>query len=603
MVTVVKRHSNTLWALALAIAFTGLMGIRSYRLHQAIVLTAACHDCRWSLEAPAYDAGIFAVLLLLLGVAGMLPRWARCITVAVGWLVLLLYSTDIFVSGLLNIRLHITDIIKYAGNIALNTSVALPHLMSPSGAALGVLTVAGCLAFWVLALRVRHGVRQLAGFVLMALGLIAARTLPATTTYAAGPIYADYITNNIPSGIDTPYSLEKRINLDLQPPATQLCATPSHAPRPVILLVVESLSLYHSKKLSGIEDYTPELDAIADKYSHLQSFYANGFSTDGGLIALLTGYAPIPQVDRYNSIDIYQGYETPRQPLLSPLEAARIPTSYFSTSDLEFLGMGSWLKKLRFSYVEGPDHPFYDGMPRGTFNDPGDEALYRRYLQWFDHERAPGPFFSIVQTITTHPPFIIPGSSQQGEEAAVRYADHALGQFVRQLEQRGFLENGILIIMGDHRSMTMQRPGEAQAIGPAAQARVPAIIAGIGHRGVGGIVGQWQQADFIPSVLAAMGLHSCTSDFQGRFLEQRQQPKYILHAQGVERDRVLVKVRDEPDLLFVQLDGDHTDWIHPPTPPTAHGEVITEINRQRTRVPPAEANLATEVLRWNRMIP
>lgn len=121
--------------------------------------------------------------------------------------------------------------------------------------------------------------------------------------------------------------------------------------------------------------------------------------------------------------------------------------------------------------------------------------------------------------------------------------------------------------------------------------------------GWGGIAGQWQQADFIPSVLAAMGLHSCTSDFQGRFLEQRQQPKYILHAQGVERDRVLVKVRDEPDLLFVQLDGDHTDWTHPPTPPTAHGEVITEINRQRTRVPPAEANLATEVLRWNSMIP
>ncbi len=599
----VKRRSTILWALVLTIAFTGLMAIRSYRLHQAIVLTAACYDCRWSLEAPAHDVGVFALLLLLLGVAGMLPYWARFITVAVGGLVLLLYSTDIFVSDLLNIRLHITDIIKYAGDVTLNTTVALPHLISPSGAALGILTVAGCLAFWVLALRVHHGVRQLAGFVLVALGLLTARTLPATTTYTAGQIYADYITNNLPSGIDTPYSLEKQTALDLLPPATQICTASQHAPRPVILLVVESLSLYHSKKLSGIEDYTPELDTIADKYSHLQSFYANGFSTDGGLIALLTGYAPIPQVNRYNSIDVYQGYETPRQALLHPLKAAGIPTSYFSTSDLGFLSMGNWLRKLQFSYIEGPDHPFYDGMPRGTFNDPGDEALYRRYLQWFDHERAPGPFFSIVQTITTHPPFIIPGSGQQGEEAAVRYADHALGQFVRQLEQRGFLENGILIIMGDHRSMTMQHPSEAKTIGPAAHARVPAIIAGNGHRGVGGIVGQWQQADLIPSVLAAMGMRSCTSDFQGRFLEQRQQPKYIFHAQGVERDRVLVKVRDEPDLLFVQLDGDRTSWTRPPTPPSAHGEVITEINRQRTRTPPAKANLAAEVLRWRGMIP
>jgi phosphoglycerol transferase MdoB-like AlkP superfamily enzyme len=600
---VVKRRSNILWALVLIFAFTGLMAIRAYRLHHAIVLTAACHNCPWSLEAPAYDAGIFALLVLLLGVVGMLPRWARFIAASVGGLVLLLYSTDIFVSGLLNIRLDITDIIKYAGDVTLNTTVVLPHLMSPSGAALGVLTMAACLAFWVLALRVRHGARQLAGFMLVALGLLTARTLPATTTYAAGQIYADYITNNLPSGIDTPYSQEKRTALELQPPATQTCTTPQHVPRPVILLVVESLSLYHSKKLSGIEDYTPELDAIANRYSYLQSFYANGFSTDGGLIALLTGYAPIPQVNRYDSIDVYQGYETPRQALLEPLKAARIPTSYFSTSDLGFLSMGDWLKRLQFSYIEGPEHPFYEGMPRGTFNDPGDEALYRRYLQWFDHERAPGPFFSIVQTITTHPPFIIPGSGQQGEEVAVRYADHALGQFVRQLEQRGFLENGILVIMGDHRSMTMQRPGEAKAIGPSAHARVPAIIAGAGHRGVGGIVGQWQQADLIPSVLATMGMRSCTSDFQGRFLEQRQQPKYIFHAQGMKRDLVLVKVKDEPDLLFVQLNGDRTDWTHPPTPPTAHGEVITEINRQRTRVPPAEANLAAQVLRWKGMIP
>ncbi len=475
--------------------------------------------------------------------------------------------------------------------------------MSPTGAALGVLTVAGCLSFWVLALRLRHGARQLTGFMLMALGLLAARALPTTTAYAAGQIYADYITNNLPSGIDTPYSLEKRTELELQPPVTQNCATPQHAPRSVILLVVESLSLYHSKKLSGIENYTPELDAIADRYSYLQSFYANGYSTDGGLIALLTGYAPIPQVNRYQSLNVYQGYETPRQTLFGPLKAARIPTSYFSTSDLGFLGMGDWLKKLQFSYIEGPDHPFYDGMPRGTFNDPGDEALYRRYLQWFDHERTPGPFFSIVQTITTHPPFIIPGSDQQGEEAAVRYADQALGRFVQQLEQRRFLENGILIIMGDHRSMTMEKPGEAQAIGPAAHARVPAIIAGADHRGLGAIIGQWQQADFIPSVLEAMGLRSCTSDFQGRFLGQRQQPRYIFHAQGMERDRVLVKVRDEPDLLFVQLDGDRTDWTLPPTPPTAHGEVITEINRQRARVTPAKTNLAAEVLRWNGMIP
>lgn len=598
-----NKRAVTRWGLVLTLAFMGLMFIRARQIQDAIALATDCHHCRWGWEAPAYDAGVFALLMLMLGIAGVLPRWARPLKAAMGGLVLLLYSTDVFVTDLLNIRLDIADIIKYANEVELNKTVALPHFISPSGAALAALTVAGCSAFWVLALRMRHGTKQLAVFSLAALGLLAARTLPATTQYAGGQMYADYLTNNLPSGIDTPYSPEKQADLERQLPPAQTCESPRHAPLPVILVVVESLSLYHSKKLSGIEDYTPELDAIATKYGHLESFYANGFSTDGGLIALLTGYAPIPNINRYQSIDIYKGYDSPKQDMLVPLQAAHIPTSYFSTSDLGFIGMGEWLKKLKFSYIEGPEHPSYKDMPRGSFNDPGDEALYRRYLQWFDKERAPGPFFSVVQTITTHPPFVIPGSSQHGEEAAVRYADRALGQFVRQLEARGFLQKGILIIMGDHRSMTVQRPGEAQAIGSAAHARVPAVIAGTGHLGVGSIAGQWQQADLIPSVLSTLGMRSCTTDFQGRFLEPRQQSKYILHAQGRERDRVLVKVKDEPDLLFIQLDGDNTRWVHPPTPPSAYGEVIAEINRQRARVPPAEANLAEGFLRWKGLMP
>lgn len=589
--------------MVLVLACLGLVFIRAHEIQQAIVLATDCHYCRWSWEAPAYDAGVFALLVLLLGIAGVLPRWARTFKAIAGGLVLLLYSADVFVTDLLNVRLEITDIIKYAGDVQLNKTVALPHFVSPFGAALMVLTIAGCLAFWVLAFRLRHGTRELVVFSLAALGLIAARALPAATHYAGGQMYADYITNNLPSGIDTPYSPEKQADLQRLPAPMQSCEASRNPPRPVILLVVESLSLYQSKKFSGIEDYTPELDALASRYGYLESFYANGFSTDGGLIALLTGYAPIPNVNRYQSVDIYRGFDTPKQNLLGQLRAAHIPTSYFTSADLGFIGMGTWLQKLKFAHIEGPENPFYQSMPRGSFNDPGDEALYRRYLQWFDHERKPGPFFSVVQTVTTHPPFIIPGSAQRGEAEAVQYADRALGQFVRELEARGFLNQGILIIVGDHRSMTVQRPGEADTIGPASHARVPAIIAGAGHLGVGSIAGSWQQADLIPSVLSILGQRSCTNDFQGRFVAPRRPPTYILHAQGRERDRVLVKVQNEPNLLFVQLDGDNTRWVEPPTPPSAHEQVIDEINRQRARVPPAQADLAEGLLRWKGLMP
>lgn len=151
------------------------------------------------------------------------------------------------------------------------------------------------------------------------------------------------------------------------------------------------------------------------------------------------------------------------KPSLPTLAQHGIPALYFTGADLQFLGTRDWLQTLGFSHIEGPEHPAYAGLPRGSFNDPGDAALYQRLLQWLDHERPHSPFFAVVQTITTHPPFTIPGSSQHGEQAAM-HADAALGQFVAQLQARGFFDDGLLFITGDHRSMTLLGAQEKPAL-------------------------------------------------------------------------------------------------------------------------------------------
>lgn len=106
---------------------------------------------------------------------------------------------------------------------------------------------------------------------------------------------------------------------------------------------------------------------------------------------------PFPQVNRYHSTHTFSGYEQPQQAFFATLAQHGIPALYFTGADLQFLGTRDWLQTLGFSHIEGPEHPAYAGLPRGSFNDPGDAALYQRLLQWLDHERPHSPFFAVVQ--------------------------------------------------------------------------------------------------------------------------------------------------------------------------------------------------------------
>lgn len=546
------------------------------------------------------DALIFAILLALVGLSWLMPRVIRLLLATGGVLLITCYAVDIAVFDLLNNRLNLPDILRYAGDVRLNSTVALPTFSSARSVALLVLTGLTGLSLVVLTWRRPSGASRVSGLwpILMVPLLLGMHEEADEVGHIAANNYRDLITINLPSGEDQPYSAARLTALEHADPPPKTCLAPTRPPhpRPVILLVVESLSLYHSQAMSGLGHELPQLDELAQKYSYIESFYANGFTTDGGLIALLTGQVPLPTVHRYQSFNAYEGFENDRHHAFQQLRAADISTWYFRTADLGFLNTGAWLRYLGFDHVEGPENPFYQGLPRGSFNEPGDHALYQRFLHWYTHERANDRFFAVLQTTTTHPPFRIPGQPGHNENNAFRYADQEIGQFVRALEQQHFFDRGLLVITGDHRSMTVRRPGEQALLGMEAPARIPAVLLGAEFRQGGPLPGRWQQTDFLPSLLAANGLRSCTDALTGRFLGPQVEPEVILHAQGLARDRVLVRLRGQDEPLEIELDGDQTHWVTPPSSEPL--DVVHEINRQRALRPEAPENFTENLLRW-----
>ncbi len=591
-----KQDSRLFWLLVI-LAFGGWMVLLVSRVLAVRSGHGAYIDCMSCLDRTVLLQDLLptALLVLLAATAMLLPRgvW-RLLPVMGAFALVCVYAIDLGVYLVFGFRLRVTDFFRYSGEARSAWSVVLPLLADWRGAT--------WMGGWVLALigwialiwHMPHRVRAAGVTGLLCVCLAATSLLTSPVEYVHVSAIRDVLRGNRPDGVNRQFSAHKRAALLAQPPTIEGKCRGTHPvpPRSVILLVVESLSAYHSQMLGGLQDNTPLLDAWARDTSYLPDFHANGFTTDGGLIALLTGRVPLPAVGRYESSKAYSGYEQPIvSDLFQQLHDASYSTQFFTASDLNFLDTGDWVRGLGFMHVEGASHPFYTHYPRGGFSEAGDQALYERYLDWYDSERNGGLHFSTLLTASTHPPFYVPGTSIGDEVQAFRWADKQIDVFIRGLETRRFFDNGVLLVTGDHRTMTIVRPAETARFGAGALSRVPMVIIGPSGLPLGAVPGRWQQADFLAGLLSVAGLPSCTDAFRGRLMgADSTTARYLLHTQGVQRDRIGVWVQDDPLPYELTMNGDDTGWITQPGEPAAD-QVLAHVNRERALLSPLPSNL------------
>jgi phosphoglycerol transferase MdoB-like AlkP superfamily enzyme len=136
-----------------------------------------------------------------------------------------------------------------------------------------------------------------------------------------------------------------------------------------------------------------------------------------------------------------------------------------------------------------------------------DEDLFAHALDYFDARAAERhPFFSVVLTTSNHKPYTfregVPGVPAEGggRKAGVRYADFALGSFIREAKTHRWYDNTIFVVLGDHGSRVYGH-GEI----PLLTYRIPVLIFG---EGIGPLVlsSPTSQIDVAPTVIGLLGI-------------------------------------------------------------------------------------------------
>ena len=534
-------------------------------------------DCQWCVSAPATANELqFIVLIGLLVMAAGLPRQRplrvglRVVVVAI--VVIMILDLGVFYQFLQRFTLH--RLLKFGSEVTAIDDFLKIALSETQTAlmALGALIVTLTIFGRFLTYDYLFGPRKM-------LPAVFSVCLVGTQFLESDEFHTPYLLNSVeaffaPYTRFQPYSEDFKEAIRAMPSEPQYCVA-GRGERPnLILLVVESLSMYQSSLYSGIKDWVPQFDNTSRAGRRYSAFYANGVTTEQGLISLLTGEPAVEKgVEGNTEFDEFRS--TP-QTIPRMLGGLGYRTEFLTTGNLGFLKKGDWLKNIGFEYVEGHDAHYYDGMKRYHFDAAPDDALYGRALQELQ-SKSGSPIFMMLETVTTHHPYVEPATGKHSQEAAFRYADQQLGKFVDALKQRKFFSNGYLMIVGDHRAMVPMIPEEKRLFGDRGFARIPFTIVGHAMQGQNEPK-MFSQTDLLPSLRHWIGTgQQCFNPNQGIFLPNPiHPPACIFTHRSYNFDNVFVHCGNEDHVI--KLDGDRTRFA------TSNGgspELIEEVHRLR----------------------
>jgi lipoteichoic acid synthase len=551
---------SSLAPLALALALLALPVLRALQVEAIFGPNADCDGCMLR-SSLGHDAWLSALGLGLLAAAMFARRFVlRLAGLLATTALLLLMAADFAILSLLNARLYLLDVFKFGAEWQATLDFARALLRAHP-----VLLPAAAIAAAAVLLALlrpqppqpRLG-RSLAAVALLSTALALPLSL-AAPTHVNGDAFLNLWQLHRDQGVSRNYSPGFITALAKRHRAPPMTCEAGQSRRPNVVLVLwESLSMYHSGLGTAESSLVPEFDAIARANTWFSAFHANGFTTDHGMIALLAGEYPVPQVGRYASLQAFAGFGQGERSIARQLRRSGYRSGFFTTGDLGFLDKPAWLGEVGFDHWEGTEHPFYAGLPRGPFAAADDDALYRRVLQWQREETA-SPYLAVLLTVESHPPFVHRGSGRLDESATFVDADRAFGAFYRALQADGFFEDGILIVLGDHRSMTPLRPQEQARYGESALALTPMLVAGASGLPAGEIRAPFQQTDLLPSLLQLVQDEACHRADQGRFLRpDPQPPSFVLHARGDQRSRIDLHHASGSGALLLR--GDDSSW-------------------------------------------
>jgi len=270
----------------------------------------------------------------------------------------------------------------------------------------------------------------------------------------------------------------------------------------LVIILEESLGADYVGCMGGL-NVTPELDRLSEQGIWFENMFATGTRSVRGIEAIISGFTPTPAKSVVKLGKSQTGFFT-----IAQLLAARgYDTSFIYGGAAHFDNMKRFFANNGFAtIIEEKD--YLNPVFHGSWG-VSDEDLFNKAHESFRAYPRDQPFFSLVFTSSNHSPFDFPdgriaieGSKKSTVDNAVKYADFALGEFIRTVRQSGYWDSTLFVIVADHSDKVF---GTEPV--PVKRFHIPALILGADVTPTR-FLPVASQIDLLPTLLSLMGIDS-----------------------------------------------------------------------------------------------
>jgi len=272
-------------------------------------------------------------------------------------------------------------------------------------------------------------------------------------------------------------------------------------PRNLVIVLEESMGAQFIGSLGGLP-LSPEYDRLSEQGWALTRLYATGTRSVRGIEAVLSGFPPTPAQAVVKRSRAQQDFFT----LAGLLRSHGYDTTFYYGGESHFDNMRGFFLGNGFTRVID-ENDYANPQFVGSWG-VSDGDLFARADQEFNRLHNEGtPFFGFVFTSSNHDPFEFPDGKielyenpKQTRNNAVKYADHALGEFFKRAMNSPYWENTVFLVVADHDSRVL-----GQDLVPIDNFHIPGLILGadIEPRLDARIA---SQIDLAPTLLSLIGI-------------------------------------------------------------------------------------------------
>lgn len=274
-------------------------------------------------------------------------------------------------------------------------------------------------------------------------------------------------------------------------------------PLNLVIILEESLGATFVESLGGAA-ITPRLEALKDSGWWFDNLYATGTRSVRGIEAVVSGFLPSPARSIVKLSLSQTGFFT----LGSLLKRQGYDTGFIYGGEAHFDNMRSFFAGNGFDHIVD-QNDYIDPIFTGIWGVSDEDLFAQTHKELQQLHDSNTPFFRLVFSSSNHTPFEFPDGRIELHDVdkntvynAVKYADHALGEFIDTAKNSAYWKDTLFLIVADHDARVW-----GDELVPIKNFHIPGLIVGadIESRHIDTLT---SQVDLAPTLLSLAGIES-----------------------------------------------------------------------------------------------